>query len=129
MSMIKRIPEGLGLIAALVLAGACDTLKIANPNAPASPRALSDPATVQSIAVGAMRTWVLTSHGGSGEDQYPFLTLMVMAKSHVAMSNNYNIRFYTGCTSTAWDVYPNGTCGPLTEGTAYPRVERQHDPA
>jgi len=129
MSKTKRIPEIGGALLALILAGGCDTLKIANPNAPDSPRALSDPATVQSIAVGAMRTWVLTSHGGSGEDQYPFLTLMVMAKSHVAMWNNYNIRFYTGCTSTAWDVYPNGTCGKLTEGPAYPRVEWQNDPA
>src|SRR5947199_9150509 len=129
MSLRKRIREVVGLATVLICAAGCDTLNIGNPNAPDSPRALSDPATVQSIAVGAMRTWVLTSHGGSGEDQYPFLTLTVMAKSHVAMWNNYNIRFYTGCTSTAWAAYPNGTCGPLTEGPAYPRVEWQNDPA
>src|SRR5881398_3776277 len=81
MSMIKRIPEGLGLIAALVLAGACDTLKIDNPNAPDSPRALSDPSTVQSIAVGAMRTWYLTTQGDLGADAYPALTMVVMARS------------------------------------------------
>src|SRR2546425_12098822 len=63
MSSTKRIPEVLGLVTALVLAGACDTLKIDNPNAPDSPRALSDPSTVQSIAVGAMRTWYLTTQG------------------------------------------------------------------
>jgi len=132
MSMIKRIPEGLGLIAALVLAGACDTLKIDNPNAPDSPRALSDPATVQSIAVGAMRTWYLTTQGDLGADAYPALTMVVMARSHVAAWNNYNIRFYTGCTTTPWDVYTaatNGTCGTEQLGATYPRIEWQNDPA
>ncbi|PYP24120.1 MAG: hypothetical protein DMD55_15605 [Gemmatimonadetes bacterium] len=132
MSMIKRIPEGLGLIAALVLAGACDTLKIDNPNAPDSPRALSDPSTVQSIAVGAMRTWYLTTQGDLGADAYPALTMVVMARSHVAAWNNYNIRFYTGCTTTPWDVYTaatNGTCGTEQLGATYPRIEWQNDPA
>ena len=68
MSLTKRIPEIVGAVA-LVLAGSgCDTLGIGNPNAPDSKRALSDPATVQTIAVGAMRTWYLTSQGGFGED-------------------------------------------------------------
>ncbi len=132
MSSTKRIPEVLGLVTALVLAGGCDTLKIANPNAPDSPRALSDPATVQSIAVGAMRTWYLTGQGGLGEDQYPATTLAVMARSHAAMWNNFNIRFYTGCTNADWDVYTTatfGTCGPQTEGPYYSRVEWQNNPA
>src|SRR3989449_6377475 len=41
----------------------------------------------------------------SGADAYPALTMVVMARSHVAAWNNYNIRFYTGCTTGAWDVY------------------------
>ena len=130
MSLIKRIPGVLGAIAALVLAGGCDTLNIKNPNDPDRNRALSDPASIKSVAIGAMRTWYLTSHGGLGEDQYPELTLIVMARSHVAMWNNFNIRFYTGCTNQNWDVYTtatNGTCGPLTEGPAYPRVEWQNN--
>ena len=101
MSSTKRIPEVLGLVTALVLAGACDTLKIANPNAPDSPRALTDPGTVQSIAIGAMRTWYLAGQGDLGADAYPALTLIVMARSHVAAWNNFNIRFYTGCTTGA----------------------------
>lgn len=132
MSSTKRIPGVLGLITALVLAGACDTLDIGNPNAPDSPRALNDPATVQTIAVGAMRTWYLTGQGGFGADQFPATTLTVMARSHVAMWNNFNIRFYTGCTNANWDVYTTatfGTCGPQTEGPYYPRVEWQNNPA
>jgi starch-binding outer membrane protein, SusD/RagB family len=130
MSTIKRIP-GAVAIAALCLAG-CDTLGIQNPNAPDSHRALSDPGTVQSIAIGAMRTWYLTSQGGLGEDQYPTLTLGVMARSHVAAWNNFNIRFYTGCTNGNWDVYTtatNGTCSTESEGNIYPRVEWQNNPA
>jgi len=114
MSLRKRIREVVGLATVLICAAGCDTLNIGNPNAPDSPRALSDPSTVQSIAVGAVRTWYLTTQGDLGADAYPALTLTVMARSHVAAWNNYNIRFYTGWTTGAWDVYTaatNGTCG------------------
>jgi len=132
MSLRKRIREVVGLATVLICAAGCDTLNIGNPNAPDSPRALSDPSTVQSIAVGAVRTWYLTTQGDLGADAYPALTLTVMARSHVAAWNNYNIRFYTGCTTGAWDVYTaatNGTCGTEQLGATYPRVEWQNDPA
>ncbi len=132
MRMIKRIPGIVGPVLALVLAGGCDTLNIGNPNAPDSKRALSDPATVQQIAVGAFQTWYLTTQGGFGEDQYPALTLSVMARSHTAAWNNFNIRFYTGCTNANWDVYTtatNGTCSTEQLGTIFPRVEWQNNPA
>ena len=132
MSMIKRIPEIVGPMLALVLAGGCGTLNIVDSNDPDRSRALSDPATVEAIAVGAFQNWYLTGQGGFGEDQNPATTLSVMARSHVAMWNNFNIRFYTGCTNAAWDVYAlatNGTCGPQTEGPFYPRVEWQNNPA
>jgi starch-binding outer membrane protein, SusD/RagB family len=132
MSLIKRIPRIVGPALALVLAGGCDSLNIGNPNAPDSKRALSDPATVQTIAVGAMRTWYLTTQGGFGEDQYPALTLSVMARSHTAAWNNFNIRFYTGCTNANWDVYTtatNGTCSTEQLGSIFPRVEWQNNPA
>jgi len=132
MSSTKRIPEVLGVVTALVLAGACDTLKIANPNAPDSPRALTDPGTVQSIAIGAMRTWYLAGQGDLGADAYPALTLIVMARSHVAAWNNFNIRFYTGCTTGDWDVYTsatNGTCSTEQLGAVYSRIEWQNNPA
>src|SRR5207247_4647637 len=124
MRISKRIPEIVGLVA-LVFVGACDTLNTANPNVPHRRRALADPNSIPSVAQGAFQTSYLTSQGGFGEDQYPALTMSVMARSHVAMWNNFHIRYYTGCT-TAWAAggYPAGTCGNLTEGPAYPRAER-----
>jgi hypothetical protein len=131
MSLIKSAPRALGLCAALILAAACDSLNVINPNAPHSKNdALQDPGTVKSIAVGAMRTWYLTAQGGLGQDAYPSLTLMVMARSHVAAWNNYNIRFYTGCTNANWDVYTTatrGTCGTEDLGALYPRIEWQNN--
>src|SRR6058998_937357 len=133
MSLTKRIPEVLGLVAALVLAGGCETLNVKNPNAPDSARLLTDPATVQSIAIGAMRTWFSTTQGPTdGADPYPGPTLTVMARSHVAAWNNFNIRFYTGCTAGDWDVYTsatNGTCSTEQLGAVYSRIEWQNNPA
>ena len=131
MDMRKRFPEIVGVVALVFVAG-CDSLNISNPNEPDRARALTNPTAVQAVALGGFRTWYLTSQGGFGEDQYPELTLGVMARSHVAAWNNYNIRFYTGCTNAAWDVYTLttfGTCGPQTEGPYYPRVEWQNNPA
>src|SRR3989442_2040092 len=107
MSLTKRIPEVLGLVAALVLAGGCETLNVKNPNAPDSARLLTDPATVQSIAIGAMRTRFSTTHGPTdGADPYPGPTLTAMARSHVAAGNNFNIRFHTGRTDPAQALSP-----------------------
>jgi hypothetical protein len=132
MSLTKRSPEIGGLLMALVFAAGCDTLSISNPNAPDRSRALTNPTAVQAVALGGFRTWYLTTQGGFGEDQYPALTLGVMARSHVAAWNNYNIRFYTGCTDAVWDVYTlatNGTCSVEQLGAIYPRVEWQNNPA
>src|SRR5205807_10096891 len=47
---------------------------------------------ILALALGAMRTWYNTSQGGAGvTDAYAGLTLSVMAKSHVASWNNFNI--------------------------------------
>ena len=83
---------------------------------------------ILALALGAMRTWYNTSQGGAGvTDAYAGLTLSVMAKSHVASWNNFNIRFYTGCTDHAFPGYPDGSCGGSSEGTPYPRIEWQND--
>src|SRR3989454_4182711 len=77
-----------------------------------------------------MRTWYSTTQGPTdGADPYPGLTLSVMAKSHVAAWNNYNIRFYTGCTDAPFRGYPNGSCNGSSEGSPFPRIEWQNDPA
>src|SRR2546422_2577594 len=120
MSLTKRIPEVLGLVAALVLAGGCETLNVKNPNAPDSGRLLTDPATVQSIAIGAMRTWFSTTQGPTGgDDPYPRPTLTVMARSHVAAWDNFNNPFYTGGTATPWT---GGGADPGADTPASPRA-------
>src|SRR5438477_214730 len=83
---------------------------------------------ILALAVGAMQTWYNTSQGGAGvTDAYAGLTLSVMAKSHVASWNNFNIRFYTGCTDHAFPGYRDGSCGGSSAGTPYPRIEWQND--
>src|SRR5438876_1137048 len=85
---------------------------------------------ILALAVGAMRTWYNTSQGGASvTNDYSGLTLSVMAKSHVAAWNNFNIRFYTGCTNFAFPGSPAGSCGGSSEGAPYPRTEWQNDPA
>src|SRR5207245_366160 len=74
---------------------------------------------ILALAVEALRSWYNTSQGGpSGADAYAGLTLSVMAKSHVAAWNNFNIRFYTGCTAFAFPGYPAGSCGGSSGGAA-----------
>ena len=128
MSLIKHAPRVSGLCLALIVASACDTLDIQNPNAPDSKRLLSDPGSVLSLAEGAMQTWYNTFLNID-----PGTTLSVMARSGVAAWNNFQIRFYTGCTYGAplgpmpapYDSL--GTCGTRT--ATYPRVEWQNNPA
>ena len=130
MNKPNRFSRVAGVTAVLVVAAGCQSLNIEDPNDLDSKRALTQPSAIQAIALGGFRTWYLTTQGGFGEDAYPALTMSVMARSHVAMWNNYNIRFYTGCTNQAWDVYTtatNGTCGPQKEGPFYPRVEWQNN--
>ena len=85
-SVIEYIPIGLQALLALVLAGACSSLNIVDSNDPDQRRALSDPTSVENVGVGAFQTWYLTGQGGFGEDENPGLTISVMARSHVAMS-------------------------------------------
>src|SRR5262249_49160133 len=88
----KRIIEGLGAIAlvALVALSGCNSLDVSNPNEPDAQRALSDPATIEAVAAGAMRTWfnAYTSLRGAG-------VLETQAKSYSSSWNNGNLNFYS----------------------------------
>jgi starch-binding outer membrane protein, SusD/RagB family len=86
---LTRIIEGLGAIALVALAG-CNSLDVSNPNEPDAQRALSDPATIEAVAAGAMRTWfnAYTSLRGAG-------VLVTQAKSYSSSWNNGNLNFYS----------------------------------
>lgn len=89
--MIKStLTRAAGLLAILAM-GACQNLDVANPNEPDAKRALSDPAALEALAGGTMRTWSNAyfhmEHAG---------VLTTMAQSFSSSWNNYNMNFYSG---------------------------------
>jgi hypothetical protein len=94
---IQSFARGLGALAAL--AGvACKSLDIENPNEPSS-KILTDPAVLEAVAAGGMRTWF---NNYSTLDQT--LVLAVQARSLSASWNNGNMNFYSGI-----DISPSDT--------------------
>ena len=61
MSLIKSAPRAVGLCAALILAVACNSLDVVNPNAPwvasteTTPRAVSSPRNVRNNWISVVR--------------------------------------------------------------------------
>ncbi|MCU0649403.1 MAG: hypothetical protein MUF00_15505 [Gemmatimonadaceae bacterium] len=81
----------LALAASAVISlAACNSLEVANPNATDARRALSDPATVEAVAGGTVRTWVNT-YVGMGSNG----ALVTQAQSYSASWNNFNMNFYS----------------------------------
>ena len=76
-------------VSALLLAG-CNSLDVENPNAPDASRALADPAAIEAVAAGTMRTWFNTWDGMEGGGP-----LVTMAQTYSASWNNYNMNFYS----------------------------------
>lgn len=110
-------------IAALVVviaAGACD-LNVPNPNAPDAPRAFSDPAGLEALMAGAIRTWVET------RENYFIMALNMQADNYTASWNNAAIRFYSSvgsdCPSRCgWSnsaTAPEAAGGPTVEAAWY----------
>lgn len=71
---------------------ACD-LAVENPNAPDAPRAFSDPAGLEALISGALRTWVET------REAYDYMALNMQADNYTASWNNAAIRFYSSVGS------------------------------
>lgn len=88
-----RLKTTLRPLAALAFAAAftsCGDLDVENPNAPDRERALADPAAIEAVAGGAMRTWLnaYTSLRGAG-------VLATQARSYSSSWNNGNLNFYS----------------------------------
>ncbi len=77
------------LLSAVTLAG-CGSLDVTNPNAPDAKRALSDPAALEAVAGGTMRTWFNTYDGCEGN-----CVLVTQAQTYSASWNNWNMNFYS----------------------------------
>lgn len=74
---------------ALLLAG-CNSLEVENPNAPDAARALADPAALEAVAGGTLRTWFNTWDGMEGGGP-----LVTMSQTYSASWNNFNMNFYS----------------------------------
>ena len=99
---------------------ACD-LEVSNPNSPDVPRAFSDPAGLEALISGALRTWV-----GTRED-YFIMALNMQADNYTASWNNAAIRFYSSvgsdcasrCGWTNSSTAPEAAGGPTVESAWY----------
>ena len=80
-----------------LLLGACNSLDVANPNAPDASRALADPAAIEQVAAGTLRTWFNTFDGMEGGGP-----LVTMAQAYSASWNNFNMNLYSS-------IDPDGT--------------------
>jgi hypothetical protein len=100
--------------------GACD-LQVGNPNAPDAPRAFSDPAGLEGLLSGALRTWVAT------RENYDIMALNMQADNYTASWNNAAIRFYSSvgsdcpsrCGWTNSSTAPEAAGGPAVEAAWY----------
>jgi starch-binding outer membrane protein, SusD/RagB family len=87
--MMTRFMRASSVLAAILLAG-CGSLEVTNPNAPDAKRALSDPAALEAVAGGTMRTWFNGYEGCEGN-----CVLVTQAQTFSASWNNWNMNFYS----------------------------------
>ncbi len=112
MSKLDRLTRLTGAAALLITAAGCQSLDVANPNAPDRQLAFSDPGTVKALAGGAFKTWFNVR-----QNYDPPLTLSVMADGYTAAWNNFNIRYYTSYVDCG------GRCGWSNDPTSSYRFE------
>ncbi len=86
---IDRLARGLGILAVLTAAG-CKSLDIQNPNAPDARRALSDPASIEAVAGGTVRTFANAFQRAEGNS-----VLATVAQTFSSSWNNWNMNFYS----------------------------------
>jgi len=79
-------------IAAVIATGGCD-LNVGNPNAPDVPRVVEDPAGLEQLLTGALRTWVET------REHFLLWPLDAQADNYTASWNNAAMRFYSSVGS------------------------------
>ncbi|HEV8509095.1 MAG TPA: hypothetical protein VGQ48_01425 [Gemmatimonadales bacterium] len=116
---MKRYERIAGLVVVIAMA-ACD-LNVGNPNAPDAPRAFSDPAGLEQLLSGAIRTWVET------RENYFLMGLNAQADNYTASWNNAAMRFYSSvgsdcpsrCGWTNSSTAPEAAGGPTVEAAWY----------
>src|SRR6266571_4787619 len=114
-SMLRWCTATVSVLSALLLAG-CN-LNVENPNAPDAPRAFLDPAGLEQLLSGAVRTWVET------RENYYVMPLNAQADNYTASWNNAAMRFYSSVGSDCpircgWNnsvTAPEAAGGPTVE--------------
>jgi hypothetical protein len=117
---MPRISRLVAAAAMLLAAFGCD-LNVGNPNAPDVPRVIDDPAGLEQLLTGAMRTWVET------RENYFIMPLNAQADNYTASWNNAAIRFYSSVGSDCpvrcgWAnsaTAPEAAGGPTVEAAWY----------
>jgi hypothetical protein len=85
-----RVRGAVGIALGALLLASCNSLDVENPNAPDATRALADPAAIEAVAGGTLRTWFNTWDGMEGGGP-----LVTMAQTYSASWNNFNMNFYS----------------------------------
>ena len=85
-----KLTRAAGVLALFAL-GACKSLDVQNPNEPDAKRALADPAALEALAGGTLRTWGRTFDGMEAAG-----VLTTQAQSFSSSWNNFNMNFYSG---------------------------------
>lgn len=105
--MLTKQLRGAFVAAAVLVTAGCNSLDVTNPNAPDAERALSDPAAIEAIAGGTIRSFFNTYNGLEAVGP-----LTTQAESHTASWNNFNMNFYSSLdndgtrTSRGWQNDP-----------------------
>lgn len=113
-SKLARFASALTMVAAM---GCATNLDVANPNAPDTKRALSDPNALEAVGGGSLRTWVNTWSACEGN-----CPMDVQSQSYSASWNNFNMNFYAqidqdGTRNTrGWQNDPAATGRTSVEG-------------
>jgi len=84
-----NLNRAAGILALLAL-GACKSLDIENPNEPDARRALSDPAALEALAGGTLRSWHNAYQGMEAAG-----VMTTQAQSFTSSWNNFNMNFYS----------------------------------
>ncbi len=86
---MTRFFRAVSVMAVVSIAG-CGSLEVTNPNAPDAKRALADPAALEAVAGGTLRTWFNAYDGCEGN-----CVLVTQAQTFSASWNNWNMNFYS----------------------------------
>lgn len=109
--------RSVSLMLGVLMSVSCNSLEVSNPNAPDSERALSDPAALEALAGGTMRTWFNAYAACEGN-----CALVTQAQTFSASWNDWNMNFYSSIDadgtrrSRAWQNDPAAAGRTSMEG-------------